>query len=594
MSAPDGPRTSLKHRAVPAPGEAPMPAPNAAALLRRNATDPTIAARPALRFADRVWTHREYFEESCRFANLFLERKAHDRPLHVAVLLDNVPDYLFAFGGAALSGSCIVGLNHTRRDEHLLRDAEHTHCGLVITEPRHEALLTPILERLPVPDGNVLVTTRVADGDDPPSTIGASLADALAAEPATDPGLEPTADTLWTLIFTSGTSDAPKAVITTQRRILVTGTRMGLIMDLGADDIGYVCMPLFHSNAVMVGWAPSLVVGGSVGLARRFSASRWLSDIRGYGSTYFNYTGKPLAYILSTPERPDDADNPLRVAFGNEGSPEVVDRFSERFGVDVIDAYGATEGGVAVNREAEERAGALGQAGPNIAVVDEEGTPKPAARFDAQGRLVNTDECVGEIVNTTGVGPFEGYYNNPEANERTTRFGWYWTGDLGYLDDDRYLYFAGRNADWIRVDGENFPAAPIESALGRHPDVVLAVVYGVPDDQAGDQVMAGLVLRDGARFDTEAFARWLDAQDAIGPKWRPRYVRLLSDPPTTGTNKIVKRTLVHQKFRHDRVGDDPVYVRGRGEGHYRPLTPLDQRALHASFVHYQRERFWDL
>ena len=85
-------------------------------------------------------------------------------------------------------------------------------------------------------------------------------------------------------------------------------------------------------------------------------------------------------------------------------------------------------------------------------------------------------------------------------------------GDLGYLDDDRYLYFAGRNADWIRVDGENFPAQPIENDVARHPDVVLAAVYGVPDDQAGDQVMAGLVLRDGATFDPDAFATWLDAQ----------------------------------------------------------------------------------
>ncbi|HEY7136292.1 MAG TPA: AMP-binding protein [Acidimicrobiia bacterium] len=571
-----------------------MPAPNAAALLRRNATDPTIATRPALRFGDRVWTHREYFDESCRFANLFLTHKPADRPLHVAVLLDNLPDYLFAFGGAALSGSCVVGLNHTRRDEHLLRDAEHTHCSLVITEPRHEALLAPIVDRLPVGDDGVLVTTRDGDADDPPSTIGRSLGDALAAQPASDPGLEPDADALWTLIFTSGTSDAPKAVITTQRRILVTGTRMGIIMDLGPDDVGYICMPLFHSNAVMVGWAPSIVLGASVGLARKFSASRWLSDIRHYGSTYFNYTGKPLAYILSTPERPDDADNPLRVSFGNEGSPEVVDRFGTRFGVDVIDAYGATEGGVAVNRDAEERAGALGLAGPNVAVVDDDGNPKPAARFDADGRLANADECVGEIVNTAGVGPFEGYYNNPDANERTMRFGWYWTGDLGYLDADRYLYFAGRNADWIRVDGENFPAAPIESVLGKHPDVVLAVAYGVPDDQAGDQVMAGLVLRDGARFDPETFARWLDEQDAIGPKWRPCYVRIMRDPPTTGTNKIVKRTLVHQKFRSDRVDGDAVYVRGRGEDHYRELTETDERALHESFVHYQRERFWDL
>ncbi len=571
-----------------------MPAPNAAALLRRNATDPAIADRPALRFGDRVWTHREYVEESCRFANLFLDHKPADRPLHVAVLLDNTPDYLFAFGGAALSGSCVVGLNHTRRDEHLLRDADHTHCSLVITEPRHQALLDPIAEKLPGGREAVLVTTRFSDGDDPAPAFGTSLDDALARVPASDPGLEPVADTLWTLIFTSGTSDAPKAVITTQRRILVTGTRMGIIMDLGPDDVGYVCMPLFHSNAVMVGWAPSIVLGASVGLARRFSASRWLADVRHYGATYFNYTGKPLAYVLSTPEQPDDADNPLRVAFGNEGSPEVVDRFSRRFGVDVIDAYGATEGGVAVNRDAEERTGALGLAGENVAVVDEDGNPKPFARFDASGRLENADECVGEIVNTAGVGPFEGYYNNDAANERTTRFGWYWTGDLGYLDEDRYLYFAGRNADWIRVDGENFPAAPIETTLGHHPDVVLAVAYGVPDDQAGDQVMAGLVMRDGATFDPVAFARWLDGQDAIGPKWRPRYVRLLRDPPTTGTNKIVKRTLVHQKFRSDRVGGDEVYVRGRGEDVYRSFTADDERALHDSFVHYQRERFWDL
>jgi fatty-acyl-CoA synthase len=383
-------------------------------------------------------------------------------------------------------------------------------------------------------------------------------------------------------------------VICSQRRLLVTGNRMRMIMGLEPDDTGYICMPLFHSNAVQVGWAPSLVTPCAVGLGRRFSASRWLSDVRRYGSTYFNYTGKPLAYLLAQPEKPDDADNPLRVAFGNEGSPEVVEAFSRRFGVDVIDAYGATEGGVAVDRDAEERAGALGKVVPAVKVVDEEGNERPRARFDGEGRLLNADECVGEIVNTAGAGPFEGYYNNTEANERTLRFGWYWTGDLGYLDDDGYLYFAGRNADWLRVDGENFPAAPIEAALSRHPDVVLAAVYGVPDDQAGDQVMAGVVLRDGSSFDPAAFAAWVDAQDGIGPKWRPRYVRILRDPPTTGTNKIVKRSLVHQKWRSDQVGGDTVYVRARGKPAYRAFTADDERELHASFVRYKRDRFWDL
>ncbi len=582
--------SGLKSRSVPAPGQAPLVAPNAAALLRHNAADPDIGHRPAIRFGDRVWTHAEYFAESIRFANLFLERLPEGAPRHVAVLLDNTPDYLFAFGGAALIGGAIVGLNHTRREEHLLRDAQHTHCGLVLTEGRHEPLLASIADELPP----VLSSERFAESDDPAPRLGGSLADALAATGTVDPGIEPDVDSIWALIFTSGTSDAPKAVICSQRRLLVTGKRLSIIMDLSADDIGYVCMPLFHSNAIQVGWAPSIVTGASVGLARRFSASRWLPDIRHYGSTYFNYTGKPLAYLLAQPEMPDDAENSLRVAFGNEGSPEVVERFASRFGVEVIDAYGATEGGIAVNRDAEERAGALGQAPQNIKIVGDDGTEKPVARFDADGRLENATDCVGEIVNTAGVGPFEGYYNNPGATEKTTRFGWYWSGDLGYLDAERYLYFAGRNADWIRVDGENFPAGPIEEALRDAPGVILAAVYGVPDDQAGDQVMAGLVLQEGTAFDPEAFARWLDAQAGIGPKWRPRYVRVLRDPPTTGTYKIVKRTLVHEKFRPDRVNGDPLFVRERGEAAYRPFTIDDADALAASFRTYQRERFWDL
>ena len=568
-----------------------MPARNAAALLRRNAGHPAICDRPAIRFGGEVWTHAEFVAESYRWANLFLDRKPPDRPLHVGVLLDNTPDYLFALGGAALSGSAVVGLNHTRRGEHLLRDVEHTHVGLIVTEPRHQGLLAPIADRLP---GGVLLSRRYPEPDDPAPSLGVDLDEQLERGGSGDAGLDPDPGTIWGLIFTSGTSDAPKAVICSQRRFMVTGNRMGIIMGLGPDDTGYVCMPLFHSNALMVGWAPSVVYGASVGLARRFSASRWLADVRRYAASWFNYTGKPLAYLLATPERTDDADNPLRVAFGNEGSPEIVDAFARRFDVEVIDAYGATEGGLAVNRDAEERPGALGQAGVEVKVVDEDGNQLPPARFDDRGRLLNADECVGEIVNTAGVGPFEGYYNNPEANERTTRFGWYWTGDLGYLDDDRYLYFAGRNADWIRVDGENFLAAPIEAALAQHPDVVLTSVYGVPDDQAGDQVMAGMVLREGATFAPAAFSAWLDSRADVGPKWRPRYVRILRNPPTTGTNKIVKRTLAHEKWRADRTGGDPVFVRLRGEDRYRPFTLDDERVLHESFARHQRERFWDL
>jgi fatty-acyl-CoA synthase len=564
-------------QAAPKLGQAALPAPSLAALLRRNATDPLIRDRPALRVEDRTWTHAEYFAECCRWANLLLAHETEAKPLHLAVLLDNGPEYLFAFGAAALAGGAVVGVNHTRGGEQLLHDVTHTDCVAFVHDPRHAALVDGVLDRLPNP-----------------LALGPELDAALASVGTSDPHCEAPLEDPWALIFTSGTSSAPKAVICSQRRILTTGARMAAIMGLTPDDVGYVSMPLFHSNSVMVGWAPSVVVGASVALAPRFSASGWLPDVRRYGATYFNYTGKPLAYILSQPERPDDADNPVRVAYGNEGAPQIVEAFAQRFGVSVIDGFGATEGGLAVTRTDDAPPGSVGLAGPEIRVVAEDGTPLPPATFDDAGALVDPVACVGEIVNTSGVGVFEGYYNNPEANERATRNGWYWSGDLGYLDAEGYLYFAGRTADWIRVDGENFPAGPIEVVLARHPDVLVAAAYGVPDPEAGDRVMATLVLRDGAELDPVAFARWVDDQPDLSPKWRPTHLRVTRSIPTSPTNKVLVRVLSHEKYRPDLVGGDPLWFRGRGDDRYRPFGEVEAAELRDQLEHFGRARFWDL
>ena len=578
--------------------EVPLPAPNAAALLRRNVE--LHGDRPALRFGDRLWTHRELFEEAQRFAALFAARLDPERPNHVAVLLDNTPDYVFALCGAAFAGAAVVGLNSTRRGEHLGRDIEHTDVQLVITEPRHEDELGAALQGIGLP-GGVLVSDRFADGDDP-AARGDSLEHALGAvssRAGTPAGraagaVEGDVDDLWVLLFTSGTSAAPKAVRCTQRRILTTGNRMSMMLELAPEDVGYAAMPLFHTNSLMAGLAPALVAGASLGIARRFSASRFLPDVRRYGATWFNYTGKLLTYLLATPAKPDDADNPLRVAFGNEGSPQVVEAAAARFGIRVIDVFGSTEGAIALDRTGDRPAGSIGRLRQGIMVVDAHGTEAPRAEFDGEGRLLNADACVGEIVNTLGVGPFEGYYRNEEAMGQTTRLGWYWSGDLGYVDADGWVFFAGRTADWLRVDGESFPAAPVEAIVGRHADVLLASVYGVPDPDAGDQVMVALVLRDGATFDGASFAAWLDEQADLGPKWQPRFVRVCAALPTTPTNKILTRTLVHEKFRRDRVGGDPVYRRGRGQVAFGPFTPENESALRGAFESSGRIAAWDL
>jgi acyl-CoA synthetase (AMP-forming)/AMP-acid ligase II len=284
----------------------------------------------------------------------------------------------------------------------------------------------------------------------------------------------------------------------------------------------------------------------------------------------------------------------LRIAFGNEGSPQVVEAAAERFGIEIVDVFGSTEGAIAFDRSGGPPRGSVGRLRQGIIIVDAEGHEAPPARFDGEGRLLNTEECVGEIVNTLGVGPFEGYYHNEEAMRRTTRHGWYWSGDLGFVDQEGWVYFAGRTSDWLRVDGENFPAAPIEAIVARHPDVVMASVYGVPDADSGDQVMAALVLRHGVEFDGQSFAIWLDEQSDLSPKWRPRFVRHCPALPTTPTNKVLSRTLIHQKFRSDRIGGDPIFVRDRHVAFYRPFTAGDEESLRRAFESRGRRTAWDL
>ena len=120
----------------------------------------------------------------------------------------------------------------------------------------------------------------------------------------------------------------------------------------------------------------------------------------------------------------------------------------------------------------------------------------------------------------------------------------YWSGDLAYRDADGWIYLAGRTADWMRVDGENLAAAPIERILERLPQVSQVAVYAVPDDRVGDQVMAALVLNDRARLAPADFERFLASQPDLSPKAWPRYVRINDDLPTTATNKILKRALI--------------------------------------------------
>ena len=233
----------------------------------------------------------------------------------------------------------------------------------------------------------------------------------------------------------------------------------------------------------------------------------------------------------------------MRSVYGNEGAHADIDRFAARFGCRVVDGFGSTEGGVAISRTPDAPPGSLGLLPDGTEIIDvETGRPCPPG-------------VTGELVNIGGRGRFEGYYNDPEADAQRMAGGIYHSGDLAYRDEDGYAYFAGRLGDWMRVDGENLGAAPIERVLLRHPDVVEAAVYGIPAPDVGDQVMAALLLTEGATFDVAAFRAFLAAQPDLGPKQWPSYLRISASLPRTETFKVIKRQLAAQGTECD----DPVW-----------------------------------
>jgi fatty-acyl-CoA synthase len=507
-----------------------------AGILRERAGSDAIA----LLSGDEAWTYRELLEEASRRAALFDELRDHGRPPHIGLALENVPDYLFWLAAAALSGSVIVGINTTYRGEQLGLLARHTDCQLLVTASG----LAPLLDGV----STGVVSDRMLVVDTP------GYRARLAALPATLPGRQVGADDLLLLIFTSGSTGLPKAVRCTQGRLARTGAHVASIAALGPGDAVYAPLPFFHSSSLFTGWSSAITAGIPIATRARFSASNTLPDIRRFGATMLTYTGKVLNYILATPERPDDGENPLRLAIGNEASARDIREFARRFGCTVRDSYGSTEGIIIIRRDPSMPDGALGSAAPSVKVLDPEtGTQCPPVTFGPDGGLVNLEKAIGEIVETQPANGFEGYYRNEEATRSRLREGWYWSGDLAYRDADGWLYFAGRSDDWLRVDGENFAAAPVEAIVGRHPDVRSAAVYAVPDDPVGDRVMVAVELRAGAAFDPVAFDAFLAGQPDLGPKWMPSFVRVTGELPKLASMKVDKRRLRRDAWRTERV-----------------------------------------
>lgn len=532
-------------------------------LLERRSEDD----HPALHFEGEEWSWRQVVAEARARAGL-LARYRGDGQVHLGVLLDNTAEYVFLLAGAALAGAAVVGLNPTRRGEELARDVRSTDCVLMVTDSGHREMLDGL--DLGMADDRVLATDTDAYR---------TLVDEGAQVAATSPSPPPAPDDLYLLVFTSGSTGTPKAVRMSQGR----AARAALRMPFQPDDVLYSAMPLFHGNALSSSLFPWMASGASLALRRRFSASGFLPDVRRHGATFMNTVGRAVAHILATEPTGHDQDHRLKYVLGPETSATDKAEFTRRFGVPLFEGYGSSEGAIVLHPVGDDRLGALGRLpkGAEAKVVDPAtGEERATAVFDAQGRLTNPAQAIGELIGRSRHSAFEGYYKNPEAEAERVRDGWYWSGDLAYRAADGVFYFAGRSGDWLRVDSENFTAAPIERILGRFPGLRGVAVYAVPDARTGDQVMAALELDHPERFDPDIFAAFLDDQADLGTKWAPRFLRIVDTLPVTGTDKVDKAPLRAEQWS----SSDPYWERRDRSLAYTPMTSGDVAALRAEFT----------
>ncbi len=511
--------------------------------------------KTGLLFEDDSWTWREIVQAGAdRAAALAdLVPQPADRQVHVGVLLENVPDFVFWLCAGPLAGAVIVGVNASRSGPELAHDIQHADIDVLITEDKLAHLVTDT--------GHGVPAERVLNVDGPAyrEWLGRYKGSPL---PTEIPGPE----LLALLMFSSGSTGAPKAVIVGQGRL---GRLVEALVDrisLRRDSVTYLSMPLFHGNAVMMNLATAMRVGATVGMTRKFTAGGFSADIHRFGATFVNYVGRALSYVLTTPEDPRDRTSTLELAFGTEASETDVTRFAERFGCTVLEGYGLSEGVFRLGRTAESPSQSLGrpQGDADIRVLDPAtGVECPRAEFDEDGRLIDA-AAIGEMVAVGLAHTFEGYYKNPGAMADRVKGDDFWSGDLGYRDADGWFYFAGRSSDWLRVDSENFSAAPVERVLQRMPGIAAAPVFAVPDPRTGDKVMCAVELEPGARFDPAEFGAHLEKQPEMGAKWWPSFVRVVEAIPLTGSGKVNKAPLRNAAW----VTDDPVYARvGRTSGY---------------------------
>ena len=501
----------------------------------------------ALIFNNRRWTYGEFHREVERVANGFIRMgvKKGDR---IAFLLPNCAEFLFATFAVTRIGAVFVPLNPQYPAEEAEYVLRHSEAAILLTSPELLALIGPVRANLPN-----LERVIVTGADDHADAL--SWRKFLSAISDSSPGVDIDPEDLASITYTSGTTDRPKGVMLSQYAYAFAPRMRAQGLGWNENDRVLCVLPLFHVNALCHTCIAMLSVGGSIILTERFSASRFWDEVREHGATTSSLMRTIPQILLSLPEKPDDGNNPLRLIV-TLLSPEMHVRFEERFDLKGVPSYSLTEDILSVIGPQNMPREKLGSCGivlapevHRIAIHNEAGEALPPGQA---GEIVKQSPAV-----------MKGYYKNPEATAKALKSGWLYTGDLGYLDEDGYLYFVDRVKDMVRRGDENISSEEVERVLNSHPQVAESAVIAVPDEIRGEEVKAYIVLKSPAATESgSAEEIWNFCKSHLALFKVPRYIQFCAELPKTPSSKVQKNLLREEsKQPSSRVFDRQTALR---------------------------------
>lgn len=443
----------------------------------------------------------------------------------VSLVMPNGTGTLQLLLGALYSGFCVNPVNLLSQADQMRYVLQHSDCKLVLASAEWVA---PVQALLP-PGGAVPVLQVDAERWElpPGSALQMATTDAPWAAPAPD--------ALALLMYTSGTTGNPKGVMLTQANLAANAQAIAAEHALTAQDRVLGVLPLYHINAFAVTMLAPLASGGSVVMAPRFSAQRFWAQAVDGGCMWINVVPTIISFLLEGEVPPRQRLAHIRFCRSASAAlpPEYLRAFEAKFGIGVIETMGLTET-VAPSFSnpldaAQRKLGSVGRASGGLArVVD--GALQPVA-----------DGTTGEIT-IQGPHVMRGYYKNEKATaEAFTPDGWLRTGDLGHRDSDGFFFVTGRIKELIIKGGENIAPREIDEALLKHPAVLDAAAVGIPDKHYGQEILACVVLREGATVEPAALLAFCEQH--LGRYKTPKQLRFVTDLPRGPSGKVQRLKL---------------------------------------------------